>query len=174
MLRDIEKVARVALQACPTPAKAKISAKNAISNDNGHPAVDADEIHPAGIPVAGPEELHRLYAALDLVTPTLNPRTARLLDSSIRKMARKLMEEAGEVAIEVVRRRRPGTIRESADLLYHLVVLWHAAGIQPADVWEEMRSRAQNLGIAEKLPKAPDKVLSKLQQYQDAAERQIR
>src|ERR1700737_2941793 len=51
-------------------------------------------------------------------------------------------------------RHTRGIVRESADLLYHLVALWHRAGIDPADVWIEMRSRADTLGIAEKLPKA--------------------
>ena len=48
-------------------------------------------------------------------------------------------------------------IRESADLVYHLVVLWGAAGITPQDVWNEMERRERLMGIAEKLPKAlPD------------------
>jgi phosphoribosyl-ATP pyrophosphohydrolase len=44
-------------------------------------------------------------------------------------------------------------IRESADLLYHLVVLWCRIGIEPIEIWREMQSRADTLGIAEKLPK---------------------
>ena len=58
------------------------------------------------------------------------------------------------MALEAVKHRTRGIIRESADLLYHLVALWHRAGIDPADVWIEMRTRADTLGIAEKLPKA--------------------
>ena len=68
-------------------------------------------------------------------------------------MAQKLMEEAGEVALEAVRRRSRAVIRESADLVYHLVVLWRECGIAPDEVWTEMRRRAEMLGIAEKLPK---------------------
>ena len=83
----------------------------------------------------------------------INERTARLLASSTRKIAQKVFEEAGEVALEAVRHRTRGVVRESADLLYHLVALWHRAGIDPADVWIEMRRRADTLGIAEKLPK---------------------
>jgi phosphoribosyl-ATP pyrophosphohydrolase len=44
-------------------------------------------------------------------------------------------------------------VRESADLLYNLVVLWVASGVHPKDVWMEMTRRERLLGIAEKLPK---------------------
>src|ERR1700726_3660950 len=101
-----------------------------------------------------PDELDRLYRSFAEVTPENHPRTARLLASSTRKTAQKVIEEAGEVALEAVRHHARGTIRESADLLYHLVALWHRAGIDPDDVWTEMRRRADTLGIAEKLPKA--------------------
>ena len=43
--------------------------------------------------------------------------------------------------------------RESADLIYNLVVLWVSAGVQPQDVWDEMARREQLMGIAEKMPK---------------------
>jgi phosphoribosyl-ATP pyrophosphohydrolase len=99
-------------------------------------------------------ELDRLYRSLAEVTPENHPRTARLLASSTRKSAQKVIEEAGEVALEAVKHHTRGVVRESADLLYHLVALWHRAGIDPADVWIEMRSRADTLGIAEKPPKA--------------------
>jgi len=48
---------------------------------------------------------------------------------------------------------RDAVVRESADLLYNLVVLWAASGIRPADVWKEMSRREQLFGIAEKLLK---------------------
>jgi len=44
-------------------------------------------------------------------------------------------------------------VRESADLLYNLVVLWVASNVHPKDVWSEMERRERMLGIAEKLPK---------------------
>ena len=103
---------------------------------------------------APPCELDRLYRSLADVTPRNHPRTARLLASSTRKSAQKVIEEAGEVAIEAVKHRPRGIVRESADLLYHVVALWHRAGIDPEDVWTEMRTRADALGIAEKRPKA--------------------
>ena len=48
---------------------------------------------------------------------------------------------------------RNAVVRESADLLYNLVVLWAASGVRPADVWKEMDRRERLLGIAEKVPK---------------------
>ena len=44
-------------------------------------------------------------------------------------------------------------IAESADLIYHLVVLWAEMAIKPNDIWAEMLRREKSLGIAEKLPK---------------------
>lgn len=84
-------------------------------------------------------------------------RTARLLRSGRAKMAKKLAEEAVEVVIDAMHGNRDAVVRESADLLYHLVVLWVSAGVRPEDVWTEMERRERLLGIAEKLPKSlPD------------------
>jgi phosphoribosyl-ATP pyrophosphohydrolase len=102
-------------------------------------------------------EIVRLYEALDSVSEQDNPRTARLLASGRSKIAQKLIEEAGEIALEAVRHRARNIVRESADLIYHMVVLWHECGIAPEEIWAEMRQRADKLGIAEKLPKAPDR-----------------
>ena len=49
-------------------------------------------------------------------------------------------------------------VRESADLLYNLTVLWASAGVRPVDVWREMERREHLLGIAEKMPKSPVKL----------------
>ena len=84
-------------------------------------------------------------------------RTARLLRSGRSKMAKKLAEEAVEVVIDAMHGDRFAVTKESADLLYNLVVLWVAAGIRPEDVWKEMDRRERLLGIAEKVPKkVPD------------------
>ncbi len=45
-------------------------------------------------------------------------------------------------------------VRESADLIYNLVVLWVASDVEPKNVWAEMARRERLLGIAEKLPKS--------------------
>ena len=73
-------------------------------------------------------------------------------------MAKKLAEEAIEVVIDAVHGDSEAVIRESADLLYNLTVLWASAGVRPEDVWREMARREDMLGIAEKLPKSPLKL----------------
>jgi phosphoribosyl-ATP pyrophosphohydrolase len=83
-------------------------------------------------------------------------RTARLLRSGRSKMAKKLAEEAVEVVIDAMNGDRDAVVRESADLIYNLVVLWVSSGIRPEDVWKEMDRRERLLGIAEKLPKKLD------------------
>ena len=101
------------------------------------------------------DSLERLYLAV-IAAKDLDPaisRTARLFQRGPAKMAKKLAEEAIEVVIDAVNRNPDAVIRESADLLYNLAVLWVAAGIHPKDVWMEMERRERLLGMAEKLPK---------------------
>jgi phosphoribosyl-ATP pyrophosphohydrolase len=80
-------------------------------------------------------------------------RTAKLLRAGRSKMAKKLAEEAIEVVIDAMNGEREAVIRESADLVYNLVVLWAEAGIGPQDVWDEMARRERLFGLAEKVPK---------------------
>ena len=80
-------------------------------------------------------------------------RTARLLRSGRAKMAKKLAEEAIEVVIDAMADEREAVVRESADLLYNLVVLRSELGVEPQDVWDEMARRERLFGLAEKLPK---------------------
>ena len=100
--------------------------------------------------------LEDLSRSLGNVTVSTHPRTFKLLQSGRRKLARKIIEEACEVTVEAVKRDIDGVVRESADLLYHLVVLWFQMRIEPNAVWKEMQRRADTLGIAEKLPKLWD------------------
>ncbi len=102
------------------------------------------------------DSLERLYQAV-LAAKDLDPaisRTARLFQRGPAKMAKKLAEEAIEVVIDAVSGNPDAVVRESADLLYNLTVLWASAGVRPADVWREMARREHLLGIAEKLPKS--------------------
>jgi phosphoribosyl-ATP pyrophosphohydrolase len=106
------------------------------------------------------DSLERLYQAV-IAAKDLDPatsRTARLFQRGPSKMAKKLAEEAIEVVIDAVNGDSDAVIRESADLLYNLTVLWAAAGVRPQDVWHEMERREHLLGIAEKLPKSPVKL----------------
>ncbi|MFZ5693151.1 MAG: phosphoribosyl-ATP diphosphatase [Pseudomonadota bacterium] len=98
------------------------------------------------------ERLHKSVVALQKGDPAQS-RTARLMRSGRAKIAKKMAEEAVEVVVDVMRGNREAAVRESADLLYHLVVLWAEAGIRPQDVWAEMDRRERLLGIAEKPPK---------------------
>ncbi|MBS7533075.1 phosphoribosyl-ATP diphosphatase [Ancylobacter sonchi] len=86
-----------------------------------------------------------------------SPRTAKLFARGRSFIAKKVAEEAVEVALDGVVGDANGAVRESADLLYNLVVLWVELGIDPDDVWAEMRRREKMLGMAEKLPKAGKK-----------------
>ena len=101
------------------------------------------------------DSLDRLYQQV-LSAKDADPavsRTARLLRSGRGKMAKKMAEEAVEVVIDAMNGDREAVTRESADLLYNLVVLWVASDLRPADVWNEMKRREDMMGIAEKLPK---------------------
>jgi len=80
--------------------------------------------------------------------------TARLLSRGRAKIAQKLGEEAVEAVIEGVGNNPAALIGESADVLYHLLVLWAAAGISPGDVAAELTRRESSSGIAEKRARA--------------------
>jgi len=110
------------------------------------------------------DSLGRLYQAV-LAAKDLDPatsRTARLFQRGPAKMAKKLAEEAIEVVIDAVNGKADAVVRESADLLYNLTVLWASAGVRPDDVWREMERREHLLGIAEKLPKSTVKLAKTL------------
>ena len=83
------------------------------------------------------DSLERLYQAV-IAAKDLDPavsRTARLFQRGPAKMAKKLAEEAIEVVIDAVSGDADAVVKESADLLYNLTVLWASAGVRPADVW---------------------------------------
>jgi phosphoribosyl-ATP pyrophosphohydrolase len=80
--------------------------------------------------------------------------TARLFSRGRAKIAQKLGEEAIEAVIEGVGNNRAALVGESADLLYHLLVLWAAGGISPGDVAAELTRRESSSGIAEKRARA--------------------
>lgn len=74
--------------------------------------------------------------------------TARLYAKGIHKIAQKVGEEAVETAVAAVAESDQRLARESADLLYHLLVLWHAKGLSPAEVWAAMEHRFGTSGSA--------------------------
>jgi phosphoribosyl-ATP pyrophosphohydrolase len=102
------------------------------------------------------DSVDRLYKAI-VAAKELDPgvsRTARLLRRGQAKMAKKLAEEAIEVVIDAMKGDSAAVVRESADLIYNLAVVWAASGVRPDDIWAEMDRREQLFGIAEKLPKS--------------------
>ncbi|MFT9296161.1 phosphoribosyl-ATP diphosphatase [Acetobacter orientalis] len=86
--------------------------------------------------------------------------SARLLSRGTYKIAQKFGEEAVECLIEAVAGRKDLLIGESADVLYHLIVLWVDAGVTPQDVWAELQRREGTSGIEEKASR-PKQVLAK-------------
>ena len=98
------------------------------------------------------ERLFEQVLAAKSADPAVS-RTAKLLRAGRSKMAKKLAEEAIEVVIDAMNGEREAVIRESADLVYNLVVLWAEADIKPQDVWDEMARRERLFGLAEKVPK---------------------
>lgn len=77
--------------------------------------------------------------------------TAKLFAKGRLKIAQKLGEEAVETALAAAAQGPDAVASESADLLYHLLVLWAEAGVEPADVWRKLAERKGRSGIEEKL-----------------------
>ena len=76
--------------------------------------------------------------------------TAKLFKKGRGKIAKKTGEEAIEVIVAALHQTPEKVVHESADLLYHLLVLWADMGVTPADVMAELESRAGVSGIEEK------------------------
>ena len=76
--------------------------------------------------------------------------TAKLFAQGTLKIAKKLGEEGVETALAAVAENDEALINESADLLYHLLVLWAARDLSPQDVYRAFESRTQRSGLAEK------------------------
>ena len=76
--------------------------------------------------------------------------TRTLVDRGMAHCAKKLGEEAVEVAIAAIAEDRDRVVAETADLLYHLLVVLHARGIPLAEVEGELARRTQQTGLDEK------------------------
>jgi len=81
--------------------------------------------------------------------------SARLLSRGNAKVAQKFGEEAVECLIEAVAGNHDALVAESADVLYHLLVLWVSGGVRPDEVWDELARREGVSGIAEKAARRP-------------------
>ena len=100
----------------------------------------------------GPEVLARLFEVIaDRRGGDSNSSyTARLFAEGRSKIAQKTGEEAIETIVAALGDDRTAVTKESADLLYHLLVLWAEAGVEPAEVWAELARREGTSGLAEK------------------------
>ena len=65
-------------------------------------------------------------------------------------LAKKINEESFEVILEYLDNNKNNVIKESADLLYHLCVMWVSADVKPADIWNELQKRKGTSGYDEK------------------------
>ena len=65
-------------------------------------------------------------------------------------IAKKIGEESSELIIDFVKKNKYGVINESADLIYHILVLWISIGVKPEEVWSELSSRKLRSGLEEK------------------------
>ncbi|NBC34780.1 MAG: phosphoribosyl-ATP diphosphatase [Alphaproteobacteria bacterium] len=93
--------------------------------------------------------LERLYAVIESrrgADPD-SSYTAKLFAKGTPKIAQKVGEEAVEAVIEAMAGDRDRLAEESADLLYHLLVLWAAADVKPAEVWRALAKREGKTGL---------------------------
>src|ERR1700759_4138715 len=76
--------------------------------------------------------------------------TAKLLAAGVETCAKKFGEEATEAVIAAIQKDKTELAKESADVLYHLLVLWAASGITPEEVYTVLQSREGQSGLEEK------------------------
>lgn len=102
--------------------------------------------------MADVDVLNRLAATIEArkgADPT-SSWTAKLLSKGAEKCAQKVGEEAVETAIAAAAGKRDEVASESADLLYHLLVLWAAMDVSPDEVYAKLAEREGTSGIEEK------------------------
>ena len=125
--------------------KAKLRTKGATA-----PALAPPDVAPA--PLASATVLDRLWSVVlgrRAADPAVS-HSARLLSRGTAKVAQKFGEEAVECLIEAVAGNHDLVVTESADVLYHLIVLWVSTGVSPDEVWTELKRREGVSGIAER------------------------
>jgi phosphoribosyl-ATP pyrophosphohydrolase len=165
MAKDMKKKKPAAKLSAPVKKVAKKVAKKAtLPVPTGLPALgkpakpvrkaESRHLQPLEVPTSGQaailDTLWQTVQARREAGDVVHSHSARLLARGTAKVAQKLGEEAVECVIEATLGHRGPTILESADLLYHLVVVWVDAGIRPDEVWAELERRQGISGIAEK------------------------
>jgi phosphoribosyl-ATP pyrophosphohydrolase len=131
------KNARMAVQAAAKPLKAKTiqRAVSSVSSD-GHSALVLDR-------------LYKVVLSRRTADPALS-HSARLLGRGRAKVAQKFGEEAVEALIEGVGGNQSALVAESADVLYHLLLMWVACDVTPGEIWAELARREGVSGLLEK------------------------
>lgn len=76
--------------------------------------------------------------------------TAKLVNRGMEQATKKMGEEAVETVIAALSQGKKSTREETADLLYHLLVVLHIKGVSVEDVMEELEKRTASSGLAEK------------------------
>ena len=102
--------------------------------------------------------LDRLYSVIE-AHKSSDPETsytAKLFSQGLPSIAEKVGEESVEIVVAALVDNEKRVIEESADLLYHLLVLWAKKGIKPVDVWEELCDREGTSGIEEQATRIRD------------------
>ncbi len=99
------------------------------------------------------EQLEKLGTVIGERANSADPESsyvAKLLNKGSARAGKKVGEEAVEVAIAAASNNRQEVISESADLLFHLLLLWKSLNVDAADVMNELKRREGVSGIAEK------------------------
>lgn len=136
--------------------------KKPVTTKKAAPTTKAEPLRPLVTAEVNGEVLDRLWAVV-MDRRSADPahsHSARLLSRGVSKVAQKFGEEAVECLIEAVTGNKPALIGESADVLYHLMVMWVAAGIEPADVWSELGRREGISGVLEKATRSRSPVVA--------------
>ena len=102
--------------------------------------------------MADPHPIDRLFAVIQSRKDAdpASSYTAKLFHQGKLKIAKKLGEEGVETALAAVGQDKECLIAESADLLYHLLVLWAECGVTPEEAYAALDARTNRSGIEEK------------------------
>ena len=141
------------------PTKKQAATKKAVRQSRGAAARVADL---SGATAGVLDRLFEVVTERRDADPAIS-HSARLLSRGTAKVAQKFGEEAVECLIEAVSGNGAKLIGESADVLYHLIVLWVDAGLQASEVWSELQRREGTSGIAEKASR-PASIQAAIQQ----------
>ena len=102
--------------------------------------------------MAEPHPIDKLFATIAARkgTSTKTSYTAKLLAAGVTQCAKKLGEEGVEAALAAVGGKKKEIVDKSADVLYHLLVVWAACGVKPKAVYDALDARRARSGLAEK------------------------